>query len=142
MTFSIVLATSGYELASSSSEDVFGPLHVLIAGQPFPATDWTDFAAPILGWWLEGVRTHFAEGRLETEVAFMDGPYALRIRTGPGGLELAGVRNGAVVASTQLSPAALTAEVEAAARRFLSAVALQGVDSKEVRVVRALLAGS
>lgn len=45
----------------------------------FPQRDWNDFVVVILGWWLDATTKLVAAGEGETELYFMDGPYALRI---------------------------------------------------------------
>lgn len=45
----------------------------------FPQRDWNDFVVVILGWWLDATTKLMAAGEGETELYFMDGPYALRI---------------------------------------------------------------
>jgi hypothetical protein len=48
-------------------------------GQSYPSADWIDNAETVLSWWL-GVLMNFARGRRGQSLAFMEGPYEVRLR--------------------------------------------------------------
>jgi hypothetical protein len=56
-------------------------------GTCYPSDDWSDFGAVILGWWLVAA-AHLLENRGSTELHFMDGPYAVEVRSTEDGDEL------------------------------------------------------
>ncbi len=49
-------------------------------GIAYPEAEWLDFGSVILGWWLM-TATSLVRGSLEEEFLFMDGPYALSVRS-------------------------------------------------------------
>jgi hypothetical protein len=48
--------------------------------EAFPDDSWNDFVLVILRWWSEAVAALKDRGSDETELAFMDGPFVVRLR--------------------------------------------------------------
>jgi hypothetical protein len=55
------------------------PIHIRIGDTVFPHETWDDFAAVILGWWLQGLDALRRCQSNCVELLFMDGPYEVRV---------------------------------------------------------------
>lgn len=60
--------------------DPFFGIYWLHNGIAYPEEGWLDFGSVILDWWLIAA-TSLLHGALEEEFLFMDGPYALSVRS-------------------------------------------------------------
>jgi hypothetical protein len=57
--------------------NITGVCFLRIGDAVFPERDWSDFVVIILGWWLRGLAA--ATSGLESDLRFMDGPFAVRV---------------------------------------------------------------
>jgi hypothetical protein len=71
-------------------EGVVANINILLGNAAFPDAGWSDFPAPILGWWLDALDAMAGDAVVDLE--FMDGPYAVRVSplSDPGHVRMLG----------------------------------------------------
>lgn len=77
-TLRLVLEPRSLEVGPHGA--VTGQIFFKVNSVAFPDDAWNDFALVILSWWSEALAALRGGAGTETELIFMDGPYALRLR--------------------------------------------------------------
>jgi len=124
-----------------NSVDVSGQVWLSLAGHPFPGMGWWDSAAVVLTWWAEAT-TRLVELGEASDLLFMEGPFAAELTPLPaGGVQVRGTertsRGSRPRAETITSESTLLAEMRSACNRVLAFCSDQGVESDDVRLLRA-----
>ena len=95
----------------------FGVFYVESDGEAFPSRDWEDFHLSFITYWIREVLANEHRERAEFEIAFTEGPYALRCQKNGTRVVVCGVCEESETAQSCFSRALSYAELKAALRR-------------------------
>lgn len=125
------------ELTLSGS--VVAPLWLEVGDVAFPEAGWFDFPVPVLGWWIQALRSMVASTSDEALLRFMDGPFEVRV-TGSGSQAtvMLSSRGGTVDALGTTDPAVLLASATAAAVALVARLEGEGITSSPIADLKSL----